>query len=407
MKPIYITAISISYAATIILGTTQLQANTFNRNQNITLSQRHILDKRFINKKINHKSVSPEVADKLQTALDKTIEKDGVGASVKIINPLGKWVTTSGVSNLETQTPIQAEDKFQIGSITKTFTAVVVLKLAEEGKLSLDDTLEKWLPEIAQNIPDGNNITIRQLLNGSSGIYDVIENINTPLYQEILKNPRREWKPEELIVYADGKERQEWAYPNTGFFIAGMIIEKATNSTIATEIRRLISEPLGLTNTFFYTEEIPGKLVKGYIDIPPGDGKLDDVSFVNISFTGAAGGLISNPEDVTKFFQALLGGKLLKRHSFKEMFTFIDTKETNINRRYGLGIQLVEAETSELGKFTFIGHGGTIPSGFGAGMWVYPEFGVQLVYSENKQPGSNIPLTILETLSQFNSLEKT
>ncbi|NJL79727.1 MAG: beta-lactamase family protein [Richelia sp. SM2_1_7] len=146
----------------------------------ITLSQRQILDKRFINNKINHKSVSPEVADKLQTALDKTIEKDGVGASVKIISPLGKWVTTSGVSNLETQTSVESGDKFQIGSITKTFTAVVVLKLAEEGKLSLDDTLEKWLPEIAQNIPDGNDITIRQLLNGSSGIYDVIENINTP-----------------------------------------------------------------------------------------------------------------------------------------------------------------------------------------------------------------------------------
>ncbi|NJM21540.1 MAG: hypothetical protein HC907_23930 [Richelia sp. SM1_7_0] len=100
MKPIYITAISISYAATIILGTTQLQANTLNNHESkkaslhklltkikpdsyITLSQRQILDKRFINNKINHKSVSPEVADKLQTALDKTIEKDGVGASVK------------------------------------------------------------------------------------------------------------------------------------------------------------------------------------------------------------------------------------------------------------------------------------------------------------------------------------
>lgn len=395
MKRILKTALSTTCAAAIILSTTQLQANNFKKSN---IPQNHIFRKR----PRNNKPVSPEIVEKLQTALDETVAEQSVGASIKVISPLGKWVATSGVSNLETQTPVQPEDKFKIGSITKIFTAVVVLKLAESGKLSLDDTLGKRLPDIAKNIPDGNDITIRQLLNGSSGIYDVVA--DSPLYQEVLKNPQRQWKPEELVAYADGKPRQEWVYPNTGFIIAGMIIEKATNSSIAAEIRRLISEPLNLKNTFFYGEEIPGGFVSGYIDIPPADEKLDDVSFVNISFAGAAGGLISNPEDVTKFFQALLSGKLLKTGSLREMFTFVDADkpEGSINRRYGLGIQLIEAETPKLGRFTFIGHGGTIPTGFGAGMWFYPEFGVGIIYSENKQPGSGIALTILEILSEVN-----
>jgi len=399
MRRIFKTALSITCVATVILSTTQLQANTFNISQGKILRKRHKIKK----------PVSLEITEKLQTALDQLIAEKGVGASVKLTSTLGKWVGTSGVSNLETQTPVQSEDKFQIASVTKPFTAVVVLKLAEEGKLSLDDTLEKWLPDIANNIPNGNDITIRQLLNGSSGIYDFAENENSPFFQVVLKNPQKQWKYSELVTYAYGKERQEWVYPNTGFIIAGMIIEKATGSTIAAEIRRLISEPLGLKNTFFHTEKILGGLVNGYIDIPPGDGELDDVSFVNISFAGAAGGLISNPEDVTKFFQSLLGGKLLKPSSLREMLRFVDTKEKGdglINRRYGLGIQLIEAETPELGKFTFVGHGGTNPaSGFGAGMWLYREFGLMLVYTENVQKrgqGTGIALKVLETLSGAN-----
>ena len=403
MKHIFNTALSTTLATTIIFGTTQLQANTFNVNKNMTISQHNLY------KRSRRKPVSPELAEKLQSALDEVVAEKGFGASIKVTSSLGTWVATSGVSNLETQTPIQSEDKFQIASVTKTFTAVVVLKLVEEGKLSLDDTLGKWLPNIAKNIPDGNNITIRQLLNGNSGIYDFGENEDSPFFQEVLKNPRREWKPEELVAYAYGKQRQEWVYPNTGFIIMGMIIEKATGSTIAAEIRRFISEPLRLKNTFFYTEEIPGELVNGYIDIPPGDGKLDDVSFVNISFGGAAGGLISNPEDVTRFFQALLRGKLLKPSSLKQMLTFVDADkpEDAISRRYGLGIQLIEAETPELGKFTLIGHGGVNPaSGFSAGMWLYPEFGVMLGYTENvrkRGQGTGIALKVLETLSEANN----
>ena len=407
MKRIFNNALSIALVTTIIFGTTQLQAKNSNLKKNITISQRN-LHKRFIKRN----PVSPEIAEKLQSALDEVVAEKGVGASIKVTSSLGTWAVTSGVSNLETQTPVQPEDKFQIASVTKTFTAVVILKLAEEGKLSLDDTLEKWLPNIAKNIPDGNNITIRQLLNGSSGIYNFAEDENSPFFQEVLKNPQRQWKPEELVAYSYRKERQDWVYPNTGFIIAGMIIEKATGSSIATEIRRLISKPLGLQNTFFYTEEIPGGLVNGYIDIPPGDGNLDDVSFVNISFAGAAGGLISTPEDMTRFFQALLKGKLLKPSSLKQMFTSVDADEPDysINPRYGLGIRLFKVETPELGKFTWIGHGGTnAASGFGAGMWLYPELGVMLVYTENVQKpgkGTGIALTVLETLSEINRLNQ-
>lgn len=165
-------------------------------------------------------TVSDDLASELQATLDRNLGKTP-GATVGIISPLGTWFGSSGVSNLATGTPVKPDDRFQIGSITKTFTATTVLQLAEEGKLGLEDTLDKWLPDIANKIPDGNSITIRQLLNGTSGIVDYIGQWT----QDVLNDPSlafKNWQPEELVAYAYGKPRfsgyrcyPEWCYPNT------------------------------------------------------------------------------------------------------------------------------------------------------------------------------------------------
>lgn len=192
-----------------------------------------------MNQNNNYNSVSLELAKQYKSTLDRTIKDINIpGASVSITTPKGTWFGASGVSNLEIQDKMQPDDIFGVASTTKAFTAATVLKTVESGKLNLDDTLGKWLPEIAQKIPNGENITIRQLLNGTSGIYDYTENPQyvRDVFTDFLTGSTKEWKPENLVAYADNKPRfegtstinGEWTNPNTGNVLAGIIVEKAT-----------------------------------------------------------------------------------------------------------------------------------------------------------------------------------
>ena len=302
-----------------------------------------------------------------QDALNKGQTDTGTpGATQAIITPDGfTWEGATGVSNLDTQTPTQVEDTFNVGSITKSFTAATVLKLAESGQLSLDDTLDQWLPDVAANIPDGKDITIRQMLNGSSGIPDYINDakFNADVQANFLSGSTRKWQPEELVAYIYGQPRfsgdlssKEWVYPNTGNVIVGLIIEKATGTTFAQAVREEVIDPLGLNNTFLdgYEPAI-GSQATGYEDIFKADGSigqdgtLDDVTgFQDPTIVYGAGGLISNAQDVTRYSNALFGGELLQPNSQKELLTFVNNEipipggggkripyEGN---RYGLGI---------------------------------------------------------------------
>lgn len=121
----------------------------------------------------------PEVLEnleqKLETALLQTAQDTNspdIGVSVGVVTPEGTWTGTTGVSNLETGEATRPDDLFKIASISKAYTSAIILKLQEQGKLSLDDTLDKWLPEIAARLTNGNHLTIRQLLDGTGGLWD-------------------------------------------------------------------------------------------------------------------------------------------------------------------------------------------------------------------------------------------
>lgn len=117
--------------------------------------------------------VSEPLAQKLQAALEQAAQDTNtpdIGVSVGVVTPVGKWTGATGISNLDTLQATQPEDLFNIASISKAFTSAIILKLQERGKLSLDDTLGQWLPEIAAKLTNGENLTIRQLLNGTGGV---------------------------------------------------------------------------------------------------------------------------------------------------------------------------------------------------------------------------------------------
>lgn len=281
----------------------------------------------------------PALADRLQNALNQgQVESTTPGVTQALITSDGfTWEGAAGLSNVGDGTPTKPDDIFAINSTTKAFTAATVLKLTESGELSLDDTLDKWLPDIAANIPDGKDITIRQLLNGSSGIPDYIadEKFQADVQASIASGTNKQFKPEELVEYIYGKPRfsgerssPTWVYPNTGYVIAGLIIEKATGMSYDQVVREQILNPLGLNHTFVSgKEEVVGNQALGYDDYLKTDGSfgrdgsLDDTTNLRSSIFGAEGAILSNAQDVARFYNSLSGGELLQPNSQKELFT--------------------------------------------------------------------------------------
>lgn len=210
------------------------------------------------------------------------------------------------------------------------------MQLTEEGTLSLEDTLTDWLPtEISSLIPNASEITLEQILNHTSGIADYLD----VLTGQALSNPAlflQEWESSQLLGFLDGIEPffepgTDWQYSNSNYILAGLVIEAATGNSYGQEIRDRILAPLSLDNTFVAgEEEIPGGYIKSYWDFN-NQGTLDNLSITNLSWTGSAGSIISNTEDLAAFFDGLLvvvEGEL----------TFADLNITQAGNRTLLGI---------------------------------------------------------------------
>ncbi|MEF7656595.1 serine hydrolase domain-containing protein [Bacillus thuringiensis] len=289
----------------------------------------------------------------IEQVIDKAADAKNIpGVIVTVKNGETSWAYASGEGNIERNHKVDADSAFRIGSTTKTFVATVVLQLAGEKKLSLDDTVEKWLPGLIKgNGYDGSKITIRQLLNHTSGIADYL----TPdLKEKLIENPSENYTAEQLISRALQLEPVKgWSYSNTNMVIVGLIIQKVTGESYAEQIQKRIINPLSLKETVLpgSSMDIPKKNARGYLNT--GD-KLVDITLFNPSFANASGEMISTGEDMTTFFRALLGGKLLTPEMQKEMVNH--TVDTPLGK-YGLGIH-----ATKLPDGTEVwGHGGGIP----------------------------------------------
>ncbi|MEL7243794.1 MAG: serine hydrolase, partial [Cyanobacteria bacterium J06573_2] len=294
------------------------------------------------------------------------------GAAVAIVSPFGSWFGTSGVANVENDTPLQPDDRFPIGSITKTFVATTVLQLVEEGQLSLSDTLTTWLPEsVTADIPNAEDITLEQLLQHTSGVADYID----VLFNQAATNPGiflTDLQPEELVDFIDGVEPlfspgESWQYSNTNFILAGLVVEAATGNNIADEIRTRIIEPLNLENTFFAEEEeIPGGYVSGYWDFNQ-DGTLDNITSANLSWAWATGAMVSNTVDLDTFARSLFKGELLEPETLEQMLDTIPAIDNNNYSSYGLGVGTIESPN----RFWYIHRG--LVLGYRSNMWYSPQ----------------------------------
>ncbi|MFF7162910.1 serine hydrolase domain-containing protein [Streptomyces sp. NPDC008086] len=304
--------------------------------------------------------------DATRKAMEAAVDAGVPGVTATGRDGHGTWSATAGVGDLKTGKPRSADDRYRVGSITKTFVATVLLQLEAEGRLSLDDSVEKWLPGLVRgNGHDGGRITLRQLLNHTSGIFNYTADQDFGrtyfLKDGFFKHRYDTKKPEELVALAmthkpDFEPGTSWNYSNTNFVLAGMVIEKATGRPYGTEVRRRVIEPLHLTATSVPGTRVtvPGPSSRAYSKLAEtAAGPTYDVTKLNPSIAYAAGEMISNSTDLNRFYTALLRGKLLPREQLAEMTTTVPIDEVN---SYGLGLMKSDLTCG----VTVWGHGGGI-----------------------------------------------
>ncbi|MDQ0788809.1 serine hydrolase [Streptomyces sp. B3I8] len=307
-------------------------------------------------------------APSLRHGADAVHDTGTVGVVVRSTGPHGSRTATAGVADQETGRPARPGDTFRIASSTKTFVSTVVLQLVGEGRLSLDDTVEELLPGVVTgNGNDGRDITVRQLLNHTSGLFDFTQDF--PVLTDIdafQQGHLRSWTDDQLVatamkhppVFAPGKD---WSYSNTNYVLAGMIIEKVTGRSWQHEVTGRIVRPLGLHRTTApYTDPyMKGPHLKGYSAFGAEGRTPIDVSVMNPSGAGSAGAMISDTADLTAFYSALMKGRLLKPAQLAEMETTVRAKELDPawpGARYGLGLMKVPLSCGG----SYYSHGGDL-----------------------------------------------
>ncbi|MEV4558220.1 serine hydrolase domain-containing protein [Kitasatospora sp. NPDC049285] len=261
----------------------------------------------------------------LQRDADAIAALGVTGVQARLVSADGRDLTaTSGVADLTSGQPVSADGYFRVASVTKAFVATVVLQLTGEGKLSLDDPVERWLPGVVSgNGNDGRKITVRHLLQHTSGIHDDYPDYTSA--DDFQEHRYDTSTPEQTVARAmrhhpDFRPGKHWRYSNTGYVLLGMIIEKVTGSPWHQDVADRIVRPLGLDHTFRpgTSPTLPQPHAETYQRFAP-DGPLVDVT-EQVGFgTNGEAGLVSTTADLDLFFRALLGGRLLPPAQLRQM----------------------------------------------------------------------------------------
>ncbi|MFC1724249.1 serine hydrolase domain-containing protein [candidate division KSB1 bacterium] len=289
----------------------------------------------------NPSIVDPTLGDRLQSTLENALSKcqNARGATTAVSIP-GKtvWVGASGYSGPTEADKMRPEMLFEIGKTKNTFTAALILKYVEEGLLSLEDPISNWITEY-QNIDPG--ITVRQLLDHSSGIYDYASHYNYPM-RYFFYYRTKEWTPESILTlfinepyFSPGSNY--WS-SNTNYLLLQMIIDEISNSDRIVQFRDRIFDPLSLSNTYIdYFEDIPeNEIAHGwywdeqgiYVDIYP-EARTAWATFNRLS-------IFTSAEDILKWYKALFEGQVINQSSLNDMTSF----KYVIGNQYDLGIAI-------------------------------------------------------------------
>jgi D-alanyl-D-alanine carboxypeptidase len=311
-----------------------------------------------------HAGTAPQ-GNVVQQTLDKLVKDDKFpGALAAVRGRDGRTRDyTAGVGNLKTGAKVPVNGQVRIASNTKMFTATVVLQLVGEGKINLDAPIETYLPGLVRGEGiDGRKITVRQILQHTSGLADYdVELVGT----DYGKVQHTYFEPRQLLDVVLAKKAlfapgTSWSYSNANYILAGLLVQKVTGRPISEEITKRIITPIGLRHTYWPAQgdqSIRGPHPHGYF--PAADGSLADVTTGDPSMSWAAGQLTGTPRDLNLFLTALLDGKLLKPQQLKQMQTTVDSPDFDATggARYGLGLAKLKLSC---GGFAWT-HGGDAP----------------------------------------------
>jgi D-alanyl-D-alanine carboxypeptidase len=328
--------------------------------------------------------LDPALQNKLEAAFEKSFRESGApGAIVAVRTPEGTWVSTRGVADLSSGEPMKPEMYHRIGSVTKTFTATLLLQAEAEGRLSLDDTIEKYI----KGVPNGDEITLRQMADMTSGLADYTSNEQF-LDEMTSSNPERVWTPQEVArigiedspVFDPGTA---WLYSNTNYALLGLVLEQVTGKSLERLYSKQIFKPLHMKDTSLPDAEdssIPDPHSQGYILLSK-DAEPVNTTEWNPSWAWAAGGIISTVEDMLLYGRAMGTGKglLPPQQQTERLDSFVrDLPPFNqppINGEFGYGLGL----TYDRG---WIGHVGDIP-GYNTVLIYHPDLDATVLVEVN------------------------
>ena len=280
----------------------------------------------------------------LQTKLDAVAEAGMPGVFAEVRDGRQVWSPTAGVIDVRSDRPVRDGLRHRVGSITKTFVATTMLQLAGERRVALDAPIGRYLS--ARLVPRevGARVTVRMLLNHTSGIGDFDSELLRS-EEDIVEIGRTTYTPEQLArIGLAAPPTTGWSYSNTNYVLAGLIIEKVTGHSYRAEVSRRILRPLRLTDTYFEGSDptIRGPHMHAYVPWPPA-GELRDFTRYNMSWLFGAGEMVSTADDLNVFYRALLTGRLLSPALLAEMKTTVPSDPENPEASgYGLGLYWIQ-----------------------------------------------------------------
>ncbi len=299
-----------------------------------------------------------------------------------------------GYSDRETKRAMTPGDRMLAGSVGKTFAAATALQLIKEGKIGLDDKIEKYLggePWFSR-LPNAKDITVRELMNHTSGLvrYEFKEQFT----KDLTANPDKVWKPAELVAYLlDEKPPFEagkgWDYSDTNYIVLGMIIEKVTGRKFYDEANRRVIKPLKLTDTIPQDGPRLKGVVQGYAgpNNPFGgtDGMIVNGKFViNPQFEWTGGGYASTALDLARWAKMIYEGKAFSPDLLPQVLEGVSAPMLGRETKYGLGVIIRKTQTG-----TAYGHSGFFP-GYMTAMMYFPEHKVALAVQVNTSVGRSL-----------------
>jgi D-alanyl-D-alanine carboxypeptidase len=305
--------------------------------------------------------------DPRQAALDRAVEAGNVGMIAAAADPAGRWRGRAGVGDVTTGAKPDTGGRFRIGSVSKTFTATLVLKLAAKGRLGLDDPISQYLPGL---LPYPEPITVRQLLQHTSGLprdlapqytWTTLPEVDTERFVHFGEVEAINHSTVQPLLFPPGSG---WSYSNTGYNVLALLVERLTGRRLERVLADWITGPLHLADTFLPRDFplVPGAAMHGYEQLYPAPHGLTDVTVYNLSRYFGAGNIISSATDLNRFFRALLGGELLPAGLLAQMKTTVPWPGQGGVLGYGLGLMRISlAAICGPGAPDVWGHGGDVP----------------------------------------------